>query len=190
MTRHRRPRQSGAALVEALVALLVIAFGVLGFIGLQARSAVGGVEGYQRAQALELLQDMVQRMSLNRVGTRNGYYLRSDIGVDALCPVPVPIAPLPAGFDTAAFDLANADLCAWHGLVRDALGRPGAALASVRGCITATANAGEVLVALVWQGVQASGPTPLECGKGDIAAFPDDKLRRGVSQVLRIGSLQ
>ncbi len=190
MTTARCHRQRGAALVEALVALLVIAFGVLGFIGLQARSAVGGVEGYQRAQALELLQDMVQRMSLNRVGTQSGYYQRGDVGVDPTCPVPLPAQPLPAGFDATAFDLANADLCAWHGLVRDALGRPGAALAGVRGCITATANAGEMQVALVWQGVQATGPTPLDCGKGDVTAFPDDNLRRGVSQVLRIGSLQ
>ena len=56
--------------------------------------------------------------------------------------------------------------------------------------ITATANAGEYLVALVWRGVHATAPSPLDCGRGDATAFPDDNLRRGVSTVLRIGSLQ
>lgn len=183
-------RQGGAALVEALVAMLIVAFGVLGFIGMQARSSVGGVEGYQRAQALELLQDMAQRMTLNRSGTRQGSYARTDVGVDTACPVPVAPQPAPPGFDAAAFDLANADICTWHALVRDALGQPGASLAAVRGCITATANAGEYLVALVWRGVHATAPSPLDCGRGDATAFPDDNLRRGVSTVIRIGSLQ
>lgn len=191
MTKRQPSRgQRGAALVEALVAMLIIAFGVLGFIGMQARSSVGGVEGYQRAQALELLQDMAQRMNLNRVGTRQGSYQRADVGVDAACLVPLAPQPAPPGFDTTAFNLANSDVCAWHALIRDTLGQPGAALAGVRGCITATANAGEYLVALVWRGVHATAPSPLACGKGDTTAFPDDNLRRGVSTVVRIGSLQ
>lgn len=198
--RHRPPGpgvhpMAGAALVEALVALLVVAFGVLGFIALQARTAVSGVEGYQRALALELVGDMGQRMAINRAGTRKSYYLRADIGVDASCQVPpAPAAgAAAANFDTAAFDLANADICAWHGLIREAVGAPGAGagtvISRVRGCITATGNPDEFLVALVWQGVQPTGPSPLACGRGDTAAFPNDNLRRGVSTVVRIGSL-
>lgn len=182
--------QSGAALVEALVALLVVAFGVLGFIGLQARTAVSGLEGYQRAQGLALVQDMSQRITLNRTGAVKDYYLRNAVGGDANCTVPpAPAAGTVPGFDATAFDLANADVCAWHSLIRGAMGQPGAELARVRGCVTATGNTGEVMVSLVWQGVQRTAATPLACGSDDASAFPDPALRRGVSTVVRIGSL-
>jgi len=183
-------RQRGAALVEALVALLVVAFGVLGFIGLQARTAISSLEGYQRAQGLALAQDMAQRITLNRTGAVKDYYLRDAVGVDGVCTVPAaPATGTVPGFNAGAFDLANADVCAWHALIRQAMGQPGAELARVRGCVTATGNPGEVLVSLVWQGVQRTAATPLACGSDDATAFPDPALRRGVSTVVRIGSL-
>ena len=183
-------RQRGAALVEALVALLVVAFGVLGFIGLQARTAVSSLEGYQRAQGMALVQDMAERITLNRTGAVKDYYLRDAVGVNGVCTVPpAPAAGAVPGFAAGAFDLANTDVCEWHALVRQAMGQPGAELARVRGCISATGNAGELLVSLVWQGVQRTAATPLTCGSDDATAFPDPSLRRGVSTVVRIGSL-
>lgn len=185
-----RRRQRGAALVEALVAMLVVAFGVLGFIGLQARTAISSLEGYQRAQGMALVQDMAERITLNRTGAVKDYYLRDAVGVDAICTVPpAPAAGAVPGFASSAFDLANTDVCEWHALVRQAMGQPGAELARVRGCISATGNAGELLVSLVWQGVQRTATTPLTCGSSDATAFPDPSLRRGVSTVVRIGSL-
>ena len=178
--------------MEALVAMLIVAFGVLGFIGLQARTAVGSLEGYQRAQALVLVNDMAQRMMTNRVGTLAGHYLRADIGTTATCPRPLPgAAALAPDFSQAAFDTANADVCAWADLLRgaaerDASGDSVATLSNARGCITATENAGEYLLALVWLGRQATGPTPLACGRGDLTAFPSDSRRRGVSLLVRI----
>lgn len=186
----RRPaRARGAALLEALVAMLVVAFGVLGFIGLQARTAVTGLEAQQRALALQLVNDMAQRMAINRSGTRAGYYLRADVGTAAACALPTPPAAGGGAVDLAAFNLANADVCAWHGLVRAALGMPDAALARVRGCITATGTPGEFQVALVWLGTQPSAASLLECGRGDTASFPDERLRRGAGTLVRIGSL-
>jgi len=163
---------------------------VLGFIGLQARTAVTGLEAQQRAIALQLANDMAQRMAINRSGTRAGYYVRTDVGTAAACTVPTPPA---AGsgitVDLPAFNLANADICAWHGLVRAALGVPDAALARVRGCITATPTPGEFQVAIVWLGNQPSAASPVDCGRGDTTNFPDERLRRGVGTLVRIGSL-
>ncbi len=191
----RRPPphpQRGAVLIESLVAMLIVAFGVLGFIGLQARTAVSSLEGYQRAQALLLVNDMAQRMMTNRAGTQGGHYLRTDIGSSAIClrPLPGAAAAVP-GFSQAAFDSASADVCAWAALIRgaaerDASGEAVATLASARGCITATGAAGEYLVALVWLGRQSSGATALDCGRGDTAAFPSESRRRGVSLLVRI----
>ena len=169
-----RVRQSGAALLEALVAMLIVAFGVLGFVAQQARTAVATLEGAQRAQALVLLNDITQRISLNRGAA--AAYVADDVGAtDAgTCP------PAPA---------AERDLCEWSHLIRGAAeqkdGTAVGAMLAARGCIESLGG-DSYLVSLVWQGVQASGPTPLACGSGD---YPDENLRRGVSTVLRNADL-
>lgn len=176
MTRRLHPTQGGAALMEALVAMLVVAFGVLGFVGLQARTAVSTLEGYQRAQALVLLDDIAQRIELNRANAAS--YAASGIG--AADPGACPTAP---GKDR--------DICEWAKLIRGAGEKQGSdsvgAVIGAQGCIT-DLGGNSYLVALVWRGVQPSGGSPLACGKGG-AAFTDEKLRRGVSKVVRIGVL-
>ncbi len=186
----RPPSQRGAALMEALVAMLIVAFGVLGFVGLQARTAVSNLEGYQRAQALVLLGDITQRMSINRIGTRDGHYVRNDVGVGT-CAAPAAPSPAPSGFSPEAFDTANTDICAWADLIqgaaeKDAGGASVGAMLGARGCITATGIPNEYRVTIVWQGIQASAPAPQSCG---VDAYSDENLRRGVSQVVRIGVL-
>ena len=167
-------RQRGATLIEVLVAMLIIAFGVLGFVGLQAKTAVSSLEGYQRAQALLLVNDMAQRISLNRANA--AAYVAADIGVDdpGACP---------------ATPTAARDLCEWSNLIRGSAeqkagSKVGAVLAA-RGCVTALGG-DQYLVSLVWQGVQATGPSALACGKD---AYPDENLRRGASVVVRIANL-
>ena len=58
--------QRGALLIEVLVAILICAFGLLGFAGMQARATSSEFEGFQRSQALVLIEDMVSRMNANR----------------------------------------------------------------------------------------------------------------------------
>ncbi len=53
-------------MIEVLVTLVVLALGLLGVVGLQARGQQAELESYQRGQALVLLQDMVDRMNTNR----------------------------------------------------------------------------------------------------------------------------
>ena len=45
-------RQRGASLIEVLVTLVIVAFGLLGIVGMQARLQVSEMEAYQRSQAL------------------------------------------------------------------------------------------------------------------------------------------
>lgn len=169
-----RVHQSGVALLEVLIAMLIVAFGVLGFVAQQARTTVATVEGSQRAQALVLLKDMAQRISLNRGAA--AAYVAADLGASdpGACP-PTPVAAR--------------DLCEWSHLIRGASEQQeGVAVGAVlgaRGCVE-DLGGDQYLVSLVWQGVQASGPAPLECGSGD---YPDENLRRGVSTVLRIADL-
>lgn len=166
--------QRGATLIEVLVAMLIVAFGVLGFVGLQAKTTVTSLEGYQRAQALVLLNDIAQRINLNRASAAS--YVADDIG--AADPGDCPATPV-----------AARDLCEWAHLVRGAAeqqsGAKVGAVQAARGCVEALGG-GQYLVSLAWQGVQATGPSLLACGKDDYA---DENLRRGVSLVVRIADL-
>ena len=59
-------RSAGFALVESMVTVVVVAFGLLGVAGLVSRSFYAEAEAMQRAQAAMLLQDMVTRIEGNR----------------------------------------------------------------------------------------------------------------------------
>src|SRR5205814_2345916 len=63
--RMRQP-QSGATMMEVLVSILIVVIGLLGLAGLQSRINLSEMESFQRAQALVLLQDMVDRINANR----------------------------------------------------------------------------------------------------------------------------
>src|SRR5512142_3152055 len=59
-------RQHGAGMIEVLMTLAVVTVGLLGLIQLMMRSTLAEVEAYQRAQALVLLNDMVDKINSNR----------------------------------------------------------------------------------------------------------------------------
>lgn len=67
-TYNRRKRQRGAGMVEVLVAVLVLAIGMLGYAGLQTRAMRATGDAYLRAQAMGIAQDLAERMRLNRAG--------------------------------------------------------------------------------------------------------------------------
>lgn len=60
-------RQRGATLIEVLVAMLILAIGLLGLAGLQTVSVQSNQGAYFRSQATILANDIVDRMRANRV---------------------------------------------------------------------------------------------------------------------------
>ena len=62
----RLNRQGGTTMIEVLVAIVIVVVGLLGLAGLQSRASVAEMESFQRAQALLLMQDMVDRINANR----------------------------------------------------------------------------------------------------------------------------
>lgn len=60
-------RESGFSMIEILVSLLLIVIGLLGLIGLQVRMQQAEFESYQRAQALMLMNDMVDRIRAHHI---------------------------------------------------------------------------------------------------------------------------
>jgi type IV pilus assembly protein PilV len=62
--------QSGFTLVEVLVALVILAIGLLGVAGLQNRSLSGNQGALYRSQAVLYANDIIERMRVNRVQSR------------------------------------------------------------------------------------------------------------------------
>lgn len=66
--------QKGVGIVEALVALVVISFGVLGIAGLQLAGMKHSSSGLARAKAVMVADDLSTRMRMNRTGSKAGDY--------------------------------------------------------------------------------------------------------------------
>lgn len=58
-------RQSGFALIEAMVAIVVMSLGILGVLGVQMRTLADTQTGVRRAQAIRLIEDLSERMKVN-----------------------------------------------------------------------------------------------------------------------------
>lgn len=67
-----RDKQSGVSMIEVLIALLVLMIGVLGFSALQMRALAQNNDANNRAMAVLIAQDAVERMQLNK-SARNIY---------------------------------------------------------------------------------------------------------------------
>lgn len=179
----------GASMIEVLVTLVVIAFGLLGLAGLQMRLQVSELESYQRSQALLLLNDMANRISVNRTATVAGAYLVA------------PASPLGAGMacPTATGTQAQRDLKEWCEGLQGAAEIQGpstkvGAMIGGRGCVEAVG--GDYLVTVAWQGLTpiVAPPDSVGCGAGSYnaaagAACSNDLCRRVVTTIVRIATL-
>lgn len=61
-------KQKGVGLIEVLVALLVLAVGILGFVALQYRAVEATSEAINRVQAMNVARDLAERIRANRDG--------------------------------------------------------------------------------------------------------------------------
>lgn len=171
--------ERGVALLEVLIAMLITAFGILGYVGLQARTTVANLEAYQRSQALVLVNDMAQRINLNRANATA--YVVSGVGISD-----------PGACTTTPG--AARDLCEWARSIRGAGEKQGGtsvgAMLNAQGCISQATYAAtgsiHYVISIAWQGMRASGAPPSSCGKN---SFSSEDLRRTVSVVVQIADL-
>jgi len=194
-TRHSPDRGDtrGFVLLEVLISILILAFGLLGLAKLQASTRQLEMESYQRAQAVVLLQDMVSRLSAN-VKAADCYAI-SDLasgspwlGKDATN------IPTSCSYGTATQQAAAAkDLTDWNNMllgvseVDQSSGANEGAMIDARGCISYDAANNVYVVTVVWQGLMAtSTPSGLSCGSNQYS--PAD-ARRAVSAVVRVPTL-
>lgn len=174
---RRRRTQRGTAMLEVLISLLIVAFGILGMFGMQSQATVAQMESYQRAQALVLVKDMAQRIEAN--GASAASYIATDVGVTA-----------PTADCSTLGTTAERDLCEWGFLLQGAAEQQGTskvgAVIGARGCISKPdpiSSPNLYLVAVVWQGLRETGPTPITCGNGQ---YTSESMRRGTSVIVQI----
>ncbi len=105
--------QRGITLFESLVAIVVMALGILGILGVQMRTLSDTQTGVRRAQAIRLIEDMGERMKANPSALAN---LSSYVSNFAASPT----VPSCASGCTAA-NLATYDVAVWKRTVRESL---------------------------------------------------------------------
>lgn len=69
-----RAQHDGYTLIEVLVAVLILAIGLLGLAGLQLTSLKYNTDAYVRTQSTILAYDIIDRMRLNRAAVGTGAY--------------------------------------------------------------------------------------------------------------------
>jgi type IV pilus assembly protein PilV len=172
-------RERGFTLLEVLITIVILAFGLLGLVGLQTRMQLTEAEAFQRTQATLLLGDMAARVNANRT-------VVSQYGADA------GKVTLGTGVDdTTNCAVATAgparDMCEWSEALKGASETKGAnnvgAMIGARGCIerlqaadTPTCTPAIYRVTVAWQGLQPTVASSLTCGVNSYGA--NDAMRR------------
>lgn len=87
-------KQSGFTLLEVLVAMLVMAIGLLGLAGLTTSSMRNNLSASHRTQATWMAYDIVDRMRANRTSAVTGAYA-TPMGAAANCSAAVPTGTVP-----------------------------------------------------------------------------------------------
>jgi type IV pilus assembly protein PilV len=192
-----KPNQAGVTLIEVLVTIVILAFGLLGLAGFQLKAQSAEMESYQRAQAIVLLQDMVERVKAAAANAAapadpatvaDTYVTTSPLGTGDN--QPSSCAGLAAG--------APLDQCEWSNALKGAAETAGGsnvgAMIGAVGCIeqvqvenpaSGICTPGIYRVTVAWQGLPPTVAPALTCGQGRFGA--NDAQRRVVSAQVTLG---
>jgi type IV pilus assembly protein PilV len=167
--------ERGFSLLEILIAVVVLAFGMLALARGIGRASQTEFEAYQRTQAMAIAQEMTDRINSNRKEAARyvGDYVPGAAAEDCA-----------GGVDQVA-----RDKCEWTNrlLGTDTLddGKTIGAPLAARGCITQPAP-NVYLVAVAWQGILPTAAADSSCGEGQ---FDREENRRVFSTILQIAQL-
>lgn len=135
----RRSRQPGFTMIEVLVTLVILMFGLLGIAGLMAQGQRSSFEAYERQQALALANDMAERIKANRPGVDTDSVTTTYVGA-------LPLAT-PAGTGTRFATLTTA---------------------TITNCLTTTCSTTDAVLydAAVWDGLLSGGASETDTASG------------------------
>jgi type IV pilus assembly protein PilV len=183
----RYAREHGTSLVEVLVTLVILAFGLLGVAGLQAKMSLAEMESYQRSQAILALTEMTERMSANTAQAAS-YVIAGTIGTGDIRPA-----------NCTALSGPTRDLCEWSNSLKGASEQKSAAnvggMLGAVGCINqvqaynpalGVCKAGIYQVSVAWQGMNPTATPALACGQGTFGA--NEAYRRVIAAAVTVGT--
>lgn len=197
----------GFTLIEVLISLAILVFGLLGIAGLMAKGQHASFEAYQRQQALALAQDMAERIRANpgrpdHPEDGDDYVTGTDdanvMGHGTL--VANGAIPNCMTANCSHQQLAEYDLKAWDRLLigsSEALGaNKVGGIINPRGCVERVGNLNRFVISVSWQGDSPTvAPKVLACKEADnvtdvptsacgTGEYGDEKKRRLVSLCL------
>ena len=194
----------GFTLIEVLVTLVILVFGLLGIAGLMVKGQRASFEAYQRQQALALATDMAERIKSNPAQVdlyTAGATVGAPLGTASADPYSALLTNSITNCGAAACtvgELAAYDMALWDGLLKGyaetviAGGQLVGGIINARGCVQNIAGLGAACpappapagsmdtrvfrVAVAWQGNDPTvAPTASLCGQNQ---YGDDTLRR------------
>jgi type IV pilus assembly protein PilV len=175
--RRARPAARGFTMIEVLVTLVIMMFGLLGLAGLILKGQKASFEAYQRNQALILAVDMAEKMKTNRLS--NGQI--DDAAYLAGAPVGTPLGTAAVAVPTActvggctSAQAAAFDLATWNNLLAGTqetsalTGGNVGGIVNAQGCIERAGAVGTpIRISIAWQGdIDTVAPTTSTCGAG------------------------
>lgn len=117
-----RPAQRGITLLESLIAIMVAAVGVLGIVGVQLRTLSDAQNSVRRTQAIRLIDDLSERMTVNPNALGNmGDYVIGWGTAEGSPPRTPQASKLCHSESCTATELAKYDIREWKRLVESSL---------------------------------------------------------------------
>jgi len=189
--------QSGFSMIEVLITMIIILVGLLGIAALQARAQMLEFESYQRAQALILMSDIVDRININRstVGCFNlsnaatgAGYIGVGYGGGHTCTLST------GAYNAQAVATITSIDSLLDGAAETSGGTSVGSMIGARACISYDAateiggnpGTGLFTVAVAWQALISLNVPAANCANGQ---YGDETKRRTVSTAFRIADL-
>lgn len=162
-----RYRSAGFSMLEVLLTMFIVTVGLLGLVGMQVVAQESEFESYQRAQALVLMNDIVDRINTNRkaatcyaitTDSSSGYPYLGATGANKYsvgsysCPS---LATNPTAAARAGLDLQLIDNLLL-GATETTAGASVGAMVGARACIGFDSNTQTYSVAVAWQGLSTT----------------------------------
>lgn len=129
-------------MIEVMVAMLILAIGLLGLAMLQGKTMRVNTNAMLRSQATLLANEIIESMRANPTGAANGLYKNT-----------TPSAPAACSSCTGYTKAANEDLITWYKAQKDVLPSPTSIIEYNGGKYTITMQWNErgILTSQVWE---------------------------------------
>jgi type IV pilus assembly protein PilV len=193
-------RQNGFSMLEVLITLVILAFGLLSLINLQIKLQMNELESYQRGQAVVLVEDMANRMRVVSLTSVDSDANSIADSVERLARYRTGNGWLGVLRNANCLGDAQADCNAWDEMlkgvaVEQAAGGNVGAMVGARGCIEqleagdpadGVCQPARYRISVAWQGLFESAAPVQACGReqyGDNEGF-----RRVISTIVNIGT--